>query len=236
MSVAEGHHAMHVLRLRVGDGVAVFNGRGEAAVARIVQARHGRVRCEVEAVEAVAERTGRRVHVAFAVPKGKRLDWLLEKATELAAAGLWPVAFERSVAGGDEVGEGKRERWLGHCVAAAKQSGLNFLPELRELLPLSELLSATAEAAGSGTLLRLVGDVTDDTVPLARAIGEEGRSAGERSPGVEVLIVVGPEGGFTDEERRMLAAARVTPVRLGHTVLRIETAAVSLLAAVTAFT
>jgi len=241
LSLAESHHAMHVLRLRVGEGVVLCNGRGEAAAGRIVQAKHGRVRCEVGAVEAAEVRRRPGVHVGFAVPKGKRLDWLLEKATELGASSLWPVAFERSVAGGDELAEGKRERWLGHCVAAAKQSGLNFLPELRELLPLPELLSATAEAVAAGGLRRFVGDVTADAVPLATALGDAERPvgaclSGACLPGADILILIGPEGGLTDGERRLLAAAHVTPVRLGHTVLRIETAVVALLAAVMALT
>jgi len=234
LSLAEAHHAMHVLRLRVGDALELFDGRGQSATARIAQAKHGRVRCEVEAVGAVRARPEPRVHLAFAVPKGKRLDWLLEKATELASSSLRPVAFERGVAG-DDLADGKRERWLTHCVAAAKQSGLNFLPELRERQTLPDLLADAAGAgagvSGAGTLFRLVGDVTADAVSLPDALGKAG---GADPPVTDILLIIGPEGGLSDVERNQLAAAHVTPVRLGHTILRIETAAVALLAAVTA--
>jgi len=233
LSQAEAHHAVHVLRLRAGDAIELFNGRGEVAAGRIVLAKHGWASCEVGAVEAAKSRPGPGIHVAFAVPKGKRLDWLLEKATELAAASLTPVAFERSVAGGEDLEGAKRERWLGHCIAAAKQSGLNFLPELRESQTLTTLLAVTTADADAGTLRRLAGDLTDDSVPLTDALAGAPADA-SAGPAADILLIVGPEGGFSDAERRQLAAARVTPVRLGQTILRIETAAIALLAAATA--
>jgi 16S rRNA (uracil1498-N3)-methyltransferase len=127
------------------------------------------------------------------------------------------VIFHRSVAGG-ELTEAKRERWLAHCVAAAKQSGLDFLPDLRPPAALAAVL------ARSGGMLVLVGDPAGDARALAAALA--GRKLGQ-----DVLLLVGPEGGLTDEERGRVLAAGAVPVRLGATVLRIETAAVALLAA-----
>ena len=97
----EVHHALHVLRLGVGADVELFDGRGAAANARVTAVGRAGVEMLVTATLPVAGPPRRRVHLAFAVPKGKRLDWLLEKATELGAASLEPVVFERSVAGGD---------------------------------------------------------------------------------------------------------------------------------------
>jgi len=224
LSLAEGHHAMHVLRLRPGSQVELFNGSGLTALAAIVEAKHGKVTCEITQTSPAMARPAPVVHLAFAIPKGKRLDWLLEKATELSAASLTPVAFDRSVAGGDEVSENKRDRWLGHCIAAAKQSGLNFLPELREMVTLRELLAQPA-----GQTIRLVGDLTDTTVALAQPL-----SAWQMPQ--DILLIVGPEGGLSDSERAMLRDADVQSIRLGSTVLRIETAAVALLAGVIAVT
>ncbi|MCK4601859.1 MAG: RNA methyltransferase, partial [Phycisphaerae bacterium] len=163
-----------------------------------------------------------RVHLAFAVPKGKRLHWLLEKATELAAASLQPVLFERSVAGGDELTPARRSRWLGHCIAAAKQCGLNFLPELRQPASLEDYLR-TGER-----LFSLVGSDDESAASLPKALASCPREG-------EVRILIGPEGGLTEAELAAARRAGFTPVRLGATVLRIETAAVALLAAVRAF-
>ena len=108
LPAAEAHHALNVLRLRAGMEVEVFDGQGAHAVGRISHARHGQVTVTVLRVDPPTCRPEPVVHLAFAVPKGKRLDWLLEKATELGAASLQPVVFQRSVAGGEELSEGKR--------------------------------------------------------------------------------------------------------------------------------
>ena len=215
----EAHHAAHVLRLSHGQVVELFDGQGLQAAGRIVSVRKGHVAVSVERVIGPAARTAPLVHLAFAVPKGSRLDWLLEKATELGAASLRPTVFERSVAGG-ELTAGKRDRWLGHCVAAAKQCGLNWLPELCPAAALAEVLG---ERPGA---LRLAGDVGGASRPIGQAmLGRAGR---------EVVVLVGPEGGFTPQERDAIAGAGFVPVRLGRTTLRVETAAVALLAAVIA--
>ncbi len=215
LSVEEGHHALHVLRLRAGDAVEVFDGRGGRCRGRLAPGKKGAVAIVVEEVFAPRQRPSPLVHLAFAVPKGKRLDWLLEKATELGAASLQPVIFERSVAGGDELSDNKRQRWLGHCVAAAKQSGLDYLPDIRPPVSLAEFL-------GGFCGLGLFGD-----------LGPEAETAGEamsRRGGRDVALLVGPEGGLGDSEREALLSAGLAGIRLGRTVLRVETAAIALLA------
>jgi len=218
---SEGHHAVNVLRLKEGAAVELFDGRGGRARGRIEDIRRGHVVVLIEHPGPRRERPQPIVHVAFAVPKGNRLDWLLEKTTELGAASLRPTIFDRSIAGAEELSIAKRERWFGHCVAAAKQSRLDFLPEVAEPAPLPDRLSARGEALG------LLGDLEPDALPLPTALGP-------RRTGQEVLVLVGPEGGLAPEERESTLAAGFLPVRLGHTTLRIETAAVAILAAVSA--
>jgi 16S rRNA (uracil1498-N3)-methyltransferase len=215
----ESHHAAHVLRLRAGAAVELFDGRGTRATGRVAEVRRRGVRVTVEAIHAAEARRGPVVHLAFATPKGSRLDWLLEKATELGAASLQQVVFERSVAGTAGATQAKRERLLGHCVAAAKQAGTDFLPDLADPVPLADLLARPWEG------VRLVGDLGEAALPLADALG--GRAG-------EVLVLVGPEGGLTDAERERVLAAGFVPARIGRTTLRIETAALALLAAVMA--
>ena len=153
------------------------------------------------------------------MPKGSRLDWLLEKATELGAASLRPVRFERSVARrrGDSPRPSGR-RWLGHLIAAAKQAGTDWLPDLLDPLPLAAFLATARPAAG------IFGDLSPDAAPVREALATIGQAEA-------ILIVVGPEGGMTDPERAALLAAGLTPARLGRTTLRIETAAIALIAA-----
>jgi len=215
LPAAEAYHALRVLRLRAGDAVEIFDGRGSAAAGRIAETGRDRVTVTLDGPVRRAERLRPAVHLAFAVPKGKRLDWLLEKATELGAASLQPVIFARSVAGGDSLSDAKRARWQWHCVSAAKQCGLNYLPAIAGPLSLSEF---AVRREG----LCLLGS-TADAATLAAAWD----GAVE-----QVWIVIGPEGGLTEKETDLLRGAGFVPVRLGTTTLRTETAAVALLAGV----
>ncbi len=227
LSADEAHHALNVLRLPSGAEVELFDGRGGLAMGRIVEARRGGVAVRVDAREDLGPRPGPTVHLAFAVPKGKRLDWLLEKATELAAASLQPVAFQRSVgpAAAGRLAPAKRRRWLTHCIAAAKQSGLNWLPAIRDGLPLADFLTdALTDPAG---YVGLVGVVDGGSRPIPEILA---RAPGGR----EICLLIGPEGGLTRAELADVVEAGFTPARLGRTILRVETAAIALLAAAVA--
>ncbi|HOF18102.1 MAG TPA: RsmE family RNA methyltransferase [Phycisphaerae bacterium] len=219
----EAHHALHVLRLERGAEVELFDGQGAVAAGRVARVGRSEVAVTIEHLLPVQARPAPAVHLAFAVPKGKRLDWLLEKATELAAASLQPVVFERSVAGGDELRKGKLDRWRTHCVAAAKQCGLNFLPEIFPPEGLANVLRDRSDLPG------LFGDCAPDS-PDAYETLQSFRAGGHR----QAVVLVGPEGGLTDAERDACLTAGLKPIRLGTTTLRIETAAVALLAAATA--
>jgi len=215
---AEAHHALHVLRLRAGAAVELFDGRGRRAEGRIADVARRRVTVQIEQVWTERRPGGPVVHLAFAVPKGSRADWLIEKATELGVVSLRPTVFERSVAGKEPLSAAKRERWLAHCAAAAKQAQVNRLPAIEDAAALGDLL---ARAAGA---LVLVGDTVEDAVPVLDALARRGE-------GEDILIVVGPEGGLADAERTLLRAAGAVSVRLGRSVLRVETAAIALAAA-----
>ena len=225
LSTAESHHALHVLRLTSGETVELFDGRGNLADGEIAKARRGKVSVRVAGRRRAADRPRPQVHLAFAAAKGKRLDWLLAKATELGAASLTPVHFERSVVKPADLAGTKRERWRGQCVAAAKQSHLNWLPEIRGPLALGAYLQNFDSARGVG----LAGSVSPQAAPVRDAL--DAASAGSAG---EVHVLVGPEGGMTDAEYAAAEAAGFVPVRLGYATLRIETACVALIAAVVA--
>lgn len=218
LSASEAHHALHVLRLKADAAVELFDGRGAAATGRIVRAGRRGVSVAVGRRQRRAARCEPHVHLAFAVPKGKRLDWLLEKATELQAASLQPVIFQRSVASGGKMPPDKRPRWNAVCIAAAKQSGGLFLPELREPVALRAFVDSAKAFHG-----------------LLGAPGRQAASVPEalsgRAPARPIALLVGPEGGLTDAEQAAAKEAGFRTVRLGQATLRIETAAVALLAA-----
>jgi 16S rRNA (uracil1498-N3)-methyltransferase len=218
LPASEAHHGRDVLRLRTGQEIELFDGKGTLARARVRGVTRETVSVAVERIDHL-ERQSPVVHLAFAVPKGKRLDWLLAKATELGAASLRAVVFQRSVAGDTSLSASKRQRWEAQCVAAAKQCGLNFLPELHDHATLGDYLQTQKGLA-------LLGDLHPDAAVL-----REGLTGADNG---EVHLLVGPEGGVTPAEREAAIAAGVIPVRLGRTVLRVETAAVALLAGVTA--
>lgn len=212
----EARHAARVLRLRTGETVVLFDGRGGVAEARLTRIDKREVVGTVERVEQVPPILPA-VEVGFAVPKGKRLDWLLEKGTELGAAGFVPVVFQRSVAGGDDT-DAKRERRRLQCMAAAKQSERAWLPELHASQPLEDFLARPREG------LRLVGDCTGEELRIGPLLADH-------APATPITILVGPEGGFTPEERDAIRAAGFDAVRVGPTVLRVETAVLAMLAA-----
>ena len=220
----EAHHAMKVLRLAVGAELHLFDGRGAMASGRIVEITKRSPVIEVKTLERAASRPTPVVHLGFAVPKGKRLDWLLEKVSELGAGSLRPVVFERSVAGGDELNPHQRDRWRSHCVSAAKQSGLLFLPDIRGPLPLKEFAGQMKDEKHAACLF-------GDTAVGATSLIEALRPGAGATP-AEIHILVGPEGGLTAAERELLIESGFRGVRIGRTTLRVETAAIALLAGV----
>lgn len=217
----QAHHALHVLRLGRGDLVAVFDGAGGSATARIESVGRGDVVLVVEQTPTLSVRPGAVIELVFAIPKGKRVDWLVEKATELGVAVLQPITFERSVAGGKALSAAKRERWIAHCVSAARQCELDFLPELRDIQSLPDYLGACSAD------LRLVGEVGDGAEGLFEALSAW-------RPGGTISLLIGPEGDLTDGERASSVQGGFRPIHFGHTILRVETAAIALAAGVIA--
>jgi len=212
----EVHHALHVLRLAIGDEVEIFDGMGCRCRGVIASAGRSSVTVRIININDIPPRRRPAIHIGFAVPKGDRLDYLLEKATELAVASIEPVVFERSVAGGQQLSPAALARWQGQCISAGKQAGVDFLPSIAQMKPLAEWLTDVTSP------LRLMGDLSEESRPLVQALPPHKPQS--------VHILVGPEGGIMPHERQMAMAAGFLPVRVGCTTLRIETAVVAMLA------
>ena len=201
LPLEEARHAIRSLRLEAGEPIVLFDGRGSEFDAKIVRIQSARVLVMVGERRAAAE--ARRFAIATAVPKGSRLDWMVEKLAELGAAEIVPVAFRRSVA---TVTDAKRARLERIAIAAAKQSGRATLPVV------------AAETALAALLGR---------VGAATRVASPGAEKTLVSSGPAELAVIGPEGGLTSEEEAALVGKGAARVSLGPHLLRIETAAVA---------
>ncbi|AMV36962.1 RsmE family RNA methyltransferase [Planctomyces sp. SH-PL62] len=200
----ESRHLTRVCRRGVGDLVELFDGRGFATAARVVVAGKDAVQLEAEGEPIVSPLPSCSIEVGSAVPKGDRFDWLVEKAVELGVDRIVPLVTERSVV--DPRGS-KLERLRRTIVEASKQSGRS---RLMELAPPEALPGFLRRPEG----LRLLADPSGAPFDAWPAI----------QSGSTVRLVVGPEGGLTDEEVASAREAGWVPVRLASPILRIETA------------
>jgi 16S rRNA (uracil1498-N3)-methyltransferase len=212
---AAATHVTRVLRLRVGDRLAVFDGRGSEHHAEIGAITGGEVR--VRLLERIASRPESPLAVTLVqgVSRGERMDWALQKATELGVSAIAPVLCARSVVrlDADQAGA-KLRHWQAIVVAACEQSGRSVLPDLRPPEPLRTWLARPTPAG-----LRLVLDADADTELAAMP-----------APIGAVELLIGPEGGFDDDEIETARGAGFRSARLGPRVLRTETAGVAALA------
>ena len=209
LNTAQANYLGNVMRLGLGAQLLIFDGDSGEWLARISDAAKKRMTLAVERRTRGAE-TIPDVWLAFAPVKRTQTDWLVEKATELGAARLIPVITRRTIA--ERV---KLERLEAISIEAAEQCGRTRLPEITDPQPLSTLLERR-----------------DGARALYFADEAGGEPAAIALKGGPALILIGPEGGFTEEERQSVRAApNAVPISLGPRILRAETAALAALAA-----
>lgn len=207
-------HLVKVLRLAEGDAVLLFDGRGTEWDGTITRASKKGVLVEVGEPREAASAAGPRVVLATAIPKGKRMATLLAMATEAGADAVVPVSFARSAVRG--ASPSRVAHWARSIEEAARQSGRGWMPVLQAETEVADLLAAPAVPGQR----RLLPTTTGGPPPLAEVLA--------RGPAPEtVVVLVGPEGGFTDAEEGAASAAGFEPCSLGPNILRVETAAVA---------
>jgi 16S rRNA (uracil1498-N3)-methyltransferase len=217
LSEEAAHHAVHVLRLREGDEITLFNGRGGEFAARIASMQRLRIAADLLQHRAVEREPPLRVTLVQGVSAGERMDSTVRKAVELGVAEVQPVLATRSVARPKgERAESRRAHWQKVVIAACEQCGRNRIPEVHPLVPLAQY-----RPAGPGMRILLS--------PLAQLPLSKMSLAGS-----DFVLAAGPEAGFSAEEQAALAGAGFVPASLGPRVLRTETAAVAALAALSA--
>lgn len=203
----DSHHAVNVLRLRAGNVVVVFDGIGNYADAAIVLADKKGVRVSVGEI-LTEPRLPLELTIATAVPKGKRWQVLVEKCTELGVDRLVPLLTDRSVVRA----EGDPEKWRRWVIEAAKQCRRAFLPEVTHPLRLDEVLAQIR--TGGGCLLHC------DPLGDGPAVIREWLVGAKKA-----LVLIGPEGGFSEAELAACQAAGSRAIKLSNFILRVETAA-----------
>jgi len=214
------HHAVHVMRLRTGDEVVLFNGRGGEYSGRIARVEKLRISADVLAHHPIERESALRVTLVQAVSAGDRMDFTVRKAVELGVAEIQPVLATRSVARPKgERAQSRREHWQKVAIAACEQCGRNRIPEVQPLI-----VDAAAYRPSSDTALKI----------LLSPLAELPFSAACKKAESEVMLAAGPEAGFTAEEEAAFVYSGFVPARLGPRVLRTETAALAALAALNA--
>ncbi len=215
---SEARHATSSLRLGDGDEIVLFNGLGTLGRGRLASRAAGRRvawSAEIEQVEQIA-RPDERLTLFVSAPKGERLDWLVEKCTELNASALVLVNCERAVRRLEPSHTSKLQRI---AIEAAKQCGRPWLPVIQAGAPLLTAVEAWRQASAA-TRLALADPHASQPMSAWMRINLTARLG----------VLIGPEGGWSDEERDTFFAQGAEPVRLGDTILRIETAAIAIAA------
>ena len=209
----EAHHLLNVLRLRPGDSIEVFDGQGTVASAELVHCGRNDASARLRECHVVPPSTPS-VVLATALPKGDRVRWLIEKVTEVGVDRVLPLNTSRSVV---DPRDSKLAKLRLTAIAAAKQCGRVTLPVIEQPLDWESLLQQECRPERRILLAKREGTRLPDL--LAERPTDESR---------EILIIVGPEGGLSEDEVAAIVAREGVCINLGDLILRIETAGVLL--------
>jgi 16S rRNA (uracil1498-N3)-methyltransferase len=208
-------HVARALRLKAGDLITVFDGRGGEYEATLTRIDRDRVDVKLGPWRGVDREPALALGLAQGLPEADKMDWIIQKAVELGAAWIQPLVCERSVVRIAGERAARREaHWKRVAIAACEQSGRNVVPEVRPTLGFTAWVAVPPPAA------RWV--LLPDAPPLA----------GHAAPAGALELLVGPEGGLSDRERELALSTGGVPLSLGPRVLRTETAPIAALAAI----
>ena len=214
----DAHHAGRVLRLRQGEALTLCDGEGIDYDCTVEQIEKDAVLCRVRDRHPAATEPGQRLTLFMALPKGDKMEFIVQKAVELGVSEIVPYLSKNCVSRPDKTDK-KVERWRKIAVEAAKQCGRGVLPAVHAVVPAAEAVRLAAQAE---TALFLYENEKQTGLRDALAGGV----------GKTVSLMVGPEGGFAPEEAAAAKDAGLVSVSLGTRILRCETAPVAALAAV----
>ena len=209
------NHIMRVLRLRDGDLLTLFDGRGGEYGARITSFRKDSVQVEVQEHRDVERESALDLTLAQGISRGERMDWVMQKATELGVTRIIPVITERTMVKLDERQAAKKlDHWRGIVASACEQCGRNRVPEVTLPVAYYDVLTRI-DPTVTRVLLSPTGTLRASDLPRPS----------------RVAMLIGPEGGLSEKEQEAAVSAGFQPLRMGPRILRTETAAIAALAA-----
>ena len=219
----DAKHICRSLRMKPGEKLTVCGGRGIDYFCTIVSADPSLVVLRIDGSEETRSEPSVRVTLYQGLPKGDKLETVIQKAVELGVYGIVPVLTERSVARPDpKAAAHKAERWQRHASEAAKQCGRGMIPAVRELVPFGSLEQSVRSHGRMLYFYELGG------IPLREALKPDADS----DICTDIGIFIGPEGGISAQEASALESWGAVPVTLGRRILRTETAPIAALAGI----
>jgi 16S rRNA (uracil1498-N3)-methyltransferase len=238
LSESEGHHARDVLRMKPGEKLVLFNGYGREITAEIVALTDDEIRLR-KLHESETPPLPCRIVLGQAIPKGKNMELIVQKAVEIGAAEIAPIISDRTVVQVDsESAAQKQAKWQQVAIEAAKQCGQNWLPRVHAPRKLHDFFAHLASVAAVYDRridssdahraplqqLRLIGSLQPDAQHLKKILADYSSEHQDRPR--SVLMLIGPEGDFTPAELSLAHRHGCCPITLGPIILRVETASI----------
>jgi 16S rRNA (uracil1498-N3)-methyltransferase len=213
-------HHLHVVRMEKGDTITLFNGEGGEYAATLTSVDRKRAKAQVKAFSPREAELPYAVTLAQALPEGSKMDWIIEKAVELGATAIQPLAAQRCVMRlSAERADKKLAHWQGIIIAASEQSGRNRLAHLARPLEFRDYIEQQELHA---------------RILLTPRAGESLSTWARHHPPQPVSLLIGPEGGYSEAEEEAAGAHNVLMLSVGQRVLRTETAGLAAIAALNA--
>jgi len=211
------HHLKDVLRLKVNDGVSIFDGEGNDYAGVITGIDKRQVEIKVKQVRS-ANKTSLKLTVACAIPKGSRMDEVIDYLTQLGVECIIPMRTERTVVKLDSAKtEARLKRWQKIAQSAAQQSQRSRIPVIESVARFEDVILNSQDYD-----LKLIPNLSGERKPIREVVAETRPK--------DVIVLVGPEGDFTAEEVGLALSQGFIAVSLGDTVLRVATAAIAVAA------
>ena len=217
ISGREAHHILDVMRLEISDSVVTFDGTGKEYVGLIKDISRNSLTVEIIETRTPARMEASEITLLQAMPKREKMDYIIEKSTELGVHSIIPVITQRTIPDWDESKKRLQvERWKKIAKEAAKQCGRLDIPAVSAISGFTDTVKDFADFN-----MRLIAILSEDVIPIKDAL------AGFRSG--HIVIAIGPEGDFTAEEARAAKASGFKAITLGPRVLKSDTAGLALI-------
>jgi len=217
-------YVTRVLRLQEDDKISLFNGRGAEYLCTIKEVKGKNLILSVMEKRVINRESNLRITLCQAVPKGKKMDFIIQKATELGVHSFAPFVSSRTIFRPDKRdGEGKVKRWEKVALEAARQCGRNLVPAVKAISSMEEMLKTVRPGKGDGILKIMLWE-GEETRSLDDLVSKAESSRGKDLSPEEVVVLIGPEGGFSDDEAAAASEEGFLTVSLGKRILRTETA------------